>query len=169
MKPARVNIDAGNIGAAIVTNLKAAGPLYASVVRGVNFGGTSEHKLARPKVPGPYNRRAEMWQRARDWLALPEGTQIPDDGALQADLCAPKLKPKLSGDFVLESKEQMKTRGVRSPDLADALALTFAFNEYISQYTNAPVVQSFGNTDAPRAEQAYYDAQISGISTGWMS
>jgi hypothetical protein len=77
LKPARVNIDNGNIGATIVTNLKSLGPTYALIVRGVNFGGTSEHKLAKPKVAGPANRRAEMWARTRDWLTSEEGAPSP--------------------------------------------------------------------------------------------
>jgi hypothetical protein len=134
LNPARVNIDAGNIGAAIVTGLKSCGPKYAKLVRGVNFGGTSEAKLAKPKVPGPKNRRAEMWQRMGDWLLSEEGASIPDDNALGTDISAPRLKPQINNDFLLESKEDMKKRGVRSPDLGDAVALTFAFNEFFAGY-----------------------------------
>lgn len=143
-KPARVNIDAGNIGAAIVTNLKSLGPPYTDIVRGVNFGGTSEAKLARPKVPGPYNRRAEMWMRLRDWLAAQEGAQLPDSDDLQADLVAPRMKPKLSGDFVLESKIDMRQRGIPSTDLGDAVALTFASNEFFAKYHERSRSAAFG-------------------------
>jgi hypothetical protein len=125
-----VNIDAGNIGAAIITNLKSLGPPYTEIVRGVNFGGTSQAKLAQPKVPGPRNRRAEMWGRVRDYLNADMPAKLPDMDALQTDLTAPKLVPQLNNDFLLESKDEMKKRGVRSPDLADSVALTFAFNEY---------------------------------------
>jgi hypothetical protein len=166
-KPARVNIDAGNIGAAIITNLKSIGPYYAEIVRGVNFGGTSEAKMARPKVPGPANRRAEMWQRMRDWLMLPEGVSVPDDSALQADLCAPKQKPRLNNDFLLESKQEMKARGVRSPDLGDSVALTFAFNEFLTNYTEAPAVQHFGNPDSGRPMQPHA-VPYPNVPTGWM-
>src|SRR5690606_30018911 len=98
-RPARMNIDAGNIGANIITTLKNLGPHYADVVRGVNFGGTSEHRLARPKVPGPWNRRAEMYARGKEWLELPEGVSLPDEGSLQADICAPKQKARLDNFF----------------------------------------------------------------------
>jgi hypothetical protein len=144
-RPARVNIDAGNIGANLITMLKALGEPYLTVVRGVNFGGTSEAKLAKPKVPGPRNRRAEMWARVRDWLMLPEGASIPDDEALQADLTAPKLKPQLDNDFLLESKEDMKKRGIRSPDLGDSVALTFATNEHFLTYHQPVVERSYGD------------------------
>lgn len=155
MRPARVNIDAGNIGAAIVTGLKSLGPYYANVVRGVNFGGTSEAKTAKPKVPGPRNRRAEMWQRMSNWLVLPEGVSIPNMSALQTDICAPRLKPQLNNDFLIESKEEMKKRGVRSPDLADSLALTFAFNEYFESWEHqAPPPPSAGDPDALQRSQS---------------
>lgn len=150
LKPARVSIDAGNIGAAIITNLKSFGPAYANVVRGVNFGGTAEAKLARPKVPGPTNRRAEMWMRLRDWLDATEGADIPDDDALLTDMTAPRLRPKLNNDFGLESKADMRKRGVTSPDLADAVALTFASNEFFKQYQDATKTTSFADIDTLR-------------------
>ncbi len=133
LNPARVNIDTGNEGNAIVTNLKSIGPKYVNVVRGVNFGGTSQAKLAMPKIPGPKNRRAEMWQRLQTWLLQAEPVKLPDMDMLQTDITSPKLKPQLNNDFLLESKVDMKARGVKSPDLADAVALTFAFNEFFTE------------------------------------
>lgn len=167
-QPARVNIDAGNIGHAIVTGLKSIGPHYANIVRGVNFGSTSEHKMARPKVPGPANRRAEMWQRMREWLMEEEGAALPDDEALQTDILAPRLKPKLNNDFLLESKQDMTRRGVRSPDLADAVALTFAFREYLTDYKDRDIVSSFGNIDKPRHETVPQSRLLPEGPTGWM-
>lgn len=169
LHPSRVNIDAGNIGANIVSSLKGLGPKYANIVRGVNFGATSEAKLARPKVPGPKNRRAEMWARGRDWLMLPEGVSIPDDDALQTDMTAPRLKPTLTNDFLLESKDDMKKRGVRSPDLADAVFLTFASNEFLTGAQRDDKVPQFGNLDTPRNSAAPQPAPYMGGSTSWMS
>lgn len=169
LNPARVNIDAGNIGAAIVTNLKSIGPRYVNIVRGVNFGGTSEAKMAKPKVPGPANRRAEMWARMRDWLMSVEGVQIPDDPALQTDLTSPRLKAKLNNDFLLESKSDLKKRGVKSPDLADSCALTFAFNEWIEHYNEDKKQVQFGNPDSAPAASPYSDITVLGAGTGWMA
>lgn len=149
--PARVNVDAGNIGANIVVSLKNLGPKYTNIVRGVNFGGPSEWRHAKPKVPGPYNRRAEMWMRLKEWLELPEGVSLPDDNAIQSDLCAPKQKPRLDGSWVLESKLDMKKRGVRSPDMADAVALTFAFKEYLQEGNQPVKVAQYGNIDSQPA------------------
>lgn len=155
LRPARVNIDAGNIGANIITSLKNMGPAYAEVVRGVNFGGTSQHKLATPNIPGPRNRRAEMWSRMRDWLDMPEGAILPDDSAIQTDMTAPKLKPQPDNTFLLESKVDMKRRNVRSPDFADAIALTFASNEFFKNYHQPAPVKRFGDIDTQA--QALYD------------
>jgi hypothetical protein len=136
-------VDLGNIGHAIVSLLKGLtdqsgrpakapdGRFYHEIVKGVNFGATSQSKLARPKVPGPKNRRAEMWDRSREWLELEDGVSIPDHDWLQAAATSPHKKPQLNNDFYLESKEQMKTRGVRSPDDWDAVALTFADSDRI--------------------------------------
>lgn len=166
-QPARMNIDAGNIGAAIITNLKSLGPKYAAIVRGVNFGGTAECKVARPKVPGPANRRAEMWMRLRDWLLAPEGAQIADTDELQSDLVAPRQKPKLNGDFLLESKADMRTRQVPSTDLGDALALTFASSEYFEGYHQATGAASYGNIDTPQYHAVQHHEPIGG-EVGWM-
>lgn len=171
LKPARVNIDAGNIGAAIITTLKVMGPCYTNIVRGVNFGGTSEAKTAKPKVPGPKNRRAEMWQRLMYWLMQAEGVAIPDMDALQTDMCAPRLKPQLNNDFLLESKEDMKKRGVKSPDLADSAALTFASNEYFENWHQASAAPtSYGNQETLQSQPVYENVgpPVTG-SFGWMA
>lgn len=164
--PARVNIDAGNIGHAIITMLKSAGPKYLDKVRAVNFGGTSQHKLAKPKVPGPGNRRAEMWARVREWLQAEEGSALPDMPMLQSDLVAPREKPKLNGDFILESKTEMKARQVRSPDLGDSVALTFASVEFIAKYTTPKQPTPFGDVDS--APEQDIQTEYGGGSYGWM-
>lgn len=136
-QPDRVFVDLGGIGHAVYSLLVTTdttapdGRKYSEIIRGVNFGGTSQAKLAHPKLPGPKNRRAEMWDRLREWLEMESGTSLPDDDSLQSDITAPRIKPLLSNDFLLESKEEMRKRGVRSPDLADAIILTFAEMERI--------------------------------------
>jgi hypothetical protein len=50
---------------------------------------------------------------------------------LQSDLNGVRVKPTLTNDILLESKQEMRKRGVRSPDLGDALALTFASIRHI--------------------------------------
>lgn len=170
--PVRMNIDSGNIGAAIVTLLKAKGPKYADVVRGVNFGATSQAKLAFPERPGPKNVRAEIWQRMGEWIGdknMP--AIIPDIDMLQTDITAPRLKPATNNDFVLESKQEMKKRQVRSPDLADSLALTFTFKEFFKGYQETDgVAPTYGNPEGlQRAPKPAYSPPppVTG-NTGWM-
>ncbi len=171
LNPARVNIDAGNIGADIIVTLQAMGPRYVQAVRAVNFAATSETKLALPDRPGPKNRRAEMWKRMQAWLTDEVGSQIPDMDALQTDLCAPRLKPLPSNDFLLESKQEMKKRRVRSPDLADSIALTFAFSEFLENYQDRDKqVPVFGSPESlqSEAEYTYIPPPVMG-GGGWMS
>jgi hypothetical protein len=69
------------------------------------------------------NKRAEMWGGMREWL---KGGSIPDDPELKRQLCGVEYALNLKGQIQLEKKEDMKKRGLDSPDIADALALTFA-------------------------------------------
>jgi hypothetical protein len=70
------------------------------------------------------NKRAEIWGELRDWL---KSASVPNDRFLKSDLISPKMKPDSRGTIYLESKKDMKARGLASPDAADAIALTFAF------------------------------------------
>ena len=67
-----------------------------------------------------------MWMRMKDWLTDPGGADIPDDDALHADLVAPGYKYDVRQFLVLESKEDIRKRGLKSPDGGDAVSLTFA-------------------------------------------
>ncbi|BBM03793.1 hypothetical protein [Microbulbifer sp. GL-2] len=71
-----------------------------------------------------FNLRAEMWDNTADWLNGP--VSIPDVNSLHADLIAPQYTYNVKQQLVLETKEQMRKREVRSPDEAEALALTLA-------------------------------------------
>jgi hypothetical protein len=70
-----------------------------------------------------YNLRAKMWREMREWLKA--GASIPNDPDLVTDLTALQYGYK-GGDLLLESKQDAKKRGIKSPDRADSLALTFA-------------------------------------------
>jgi hypothetical protein len=85
-----------------------------------------------------------MWWNSRDWLADELGADIPDLDSLQADACGPGYKYDANQMVLLESKEDMRKRGVRSPDEWDAVALTFA--EPVNDATGAQrlVIPSFG-------------------------
>lgn len=127
-RPARVFIDVGGVGAGVFDILVSWG--YGSTVVAVNFG--SPALFAPPPLsdgsPAPYyaNRRAEMWGLSRDWLTSTGGADLPDMDALQTDACGPKYRYNADQDVVLESKEDMRRRGISSPDYWDAIAMTFA-------------------------------------------
>lgn len=71
------------------------------------------------------NKRAEMWGEIREWLTK-QPASIPDSDELQADLTQIQYSYDSNQALKMERKEAMKKRGFRSPDMADALGLTFA-------------------------------------------
>lgn len=115
-KVAAMFIDSG-FGAAIVERLQSMG---FKQVQEISFGG---------KSPDPRygNMRAFMWaKQMKDWLS--KGAIDPGDKNLARDLIAPGFHNRVGGDgaLLVESKDDMKKRGIPSPDDGDALALTFA-------------------------------------------
>ena len=116
LKPARLFLDDGGVGGGVYDILKDRG--FGEIVRGVNFGARAidDERYA--------NRRAEMWDAVREWLA--GKVQLPKDDKLLDDLCSVNKKYDQKGRLQLESKDDVKKRLGRSPDKADALALTFA-------------------------------------------
>ena len=116
--PARIFLDVGGIGGGVYDILISRG--YRSIVRAVNFG--SQALLTDRYV----NRRAEMWDMAREWLNQELPVQIPPDEDLLNDLCSVNKKYDSKGRLQLESKDEIKKRLGRSPDKADAFVLTFA-------------------------------------------
>lgn len=75
--------------------------------------------------PGCINKRAEMWKKTRDWLK--DGGSIPEDPQLHTELVSPETVPRGDGKIQLESKKDMKARGIPSPNRADSLVLSFAY------------------------------------------
>ena len=112
-RPDAVFIDSG---AGVIDRLRQLG---FHVIE-VPFGGKATH-------PNLFvNRRSEMWWGVKDWLA--SGGAIPNDPALKQELATPSYWFDSAGRKVLEGKDEIKKRLLRagSPDIADALALTFA-------------------------------------------
>ena len=128
--PAKVFIDVGGSGAGVVDLLRDWGEPYSDVCEGVNFGGAPLQPYTTgtrgETVPGPRNRRAEMWMNSKAWLEDAGGADLPDDDALHADAVAPSYRYDARQFIVLEAKEDIRKRGLRSPDGWDAVALTFA-------------------------------------------
>ncbi len=140
--PQLVVIDEGGLGAGVVDRLKE----QRYRIRGVNFG----NKSIKPLMYG--NKRAEMWGAMKEWLKT---ASIPKDRFLRSDLTGPMMKPDSKGTIFLESKKDMKSRGLASPDAADAIAITFAF----------PVAHREVRVDN-RPRTAYAGGAV---SSGWMA
>lgn len=110
--PDAVCIDAGN-GTGIIDRLRE----MKYKVYEVWFGSKSE-------INEWGNKRTELWAKMRDWL---KGGTIDNLQELTDDLTGPQYKFMARSDqLILESKEEMKKRGLSSPDHGDALACTFA-------------------------------------------
>lgn len=110
--------DAVFIDAGYGTGIVSAGRVMGRNWQLVWFGSASSK-------PGYKNKRAEMWGEMRDWLK--EGGAIPPDDTLEQDLIGPETVGTLDGTIQLESKKDMKARGLPSPGRGDALALSFAY------------------------------------------
>lgn len=108
-------IDVG-MGAGVIDRLRAMG--FGRRVMEVPFGSAAldDNRYL--------NRRAEMWMAIRTWLE--DGGALPNDPALKTDLAMPRYSFNTAGKVQLEKKEDIRKRLGRSPDRADALALTFA-------------------------------------------
>ena len=86
-----------------------------------------------------------MWDRMKDWLNNGP-VKIEDIDSLHSDIQAPEYSFDSSSRLLLEKKESIKKRLGKSPDLGDALALTFAFNvankEFKARYGISNTVQA---------------------------
>lgn len=123
-----VMVDSGGVGAGVVDRLRQ---LQIPVME-VDFGsGASADDINdRTKYA---NKRAEIWGRMRTWL---EGGSIPAkirglEESLVDELTGPTYGMNSREEIQLESKKEMRKRGVKSPNVADALACTFAFPVFI--------------------------------------
>ena len=101
-------------------------------VRGINVG---EAAASRDNC---MRLRDELWFKGREWFQ-DRACSIPKDDALIAELTAPTYAFTSTGKMVVESKADMKKRGLRSPDLADAFLLTFACGERKIERYRRPV------------------------------
>lgn len=126
-KPVRINIDVGGLGIGIYDRLLEQGH-SRTLINNVNFAGKPVEPPPLDETGkaggGPANRRAEMWNNLK--TALSGRFSIPDRDSLQADLVSVGYKYNSSGQLQLESKQDLRRRGVPSPDEGDAVALCFS-------------------------------------------
>jgi len=110
-KPDAVFVDVVGLGAGLVDRLRSLG---YDVIEVNGASSPSDKKY--------YNKRAECWGNMREWLKY---GSIPRDNGLRVDLASPKYVFKME-KLLLESKDDMKKRGLKSPDAADSLAISFS-------------------------------------------
>lgn len=109
-----VFVDEVGLGAGVVDRRRQLG--FKTI--GINGG-------MKPSAKKYFNKRAEMWDKMRNWME--DGGAILDDQDLVDDLMVIEYGyDNNKGQLQLEKKEDVKARGLNSPDCADALALTFA-------------------------------------------
>lgn len=115
--PKKIFVDGtGGYGSGVVDQLIANG--YGSLVEDIQFGSKAIDENIY------FNKRAEMYGLMKKWL---ETGLIPDEQIMIDDLTGVEYGFARENRIQLEKKEDMKKRGLASPDIADALALTFAF------------------------------------------
>lgn len=136
--------DTGHWGHGVIDNLMDAGFPVQPVV------------FSDPALNPRYrNRRAEMWMEMAEWVK--QGGVLPNLSELVGELITPTYT-FLGGRFVLEEKDQIKARLGRSPDLADALALTFAMPDQPSELLS----RMRGQATAKRDEDPFRQAERDG-------
>jgi hypothetical protein len=115
-------VDGGGVGGGVVDCLRSLSVHCFDI----NFGGKSDCAATALATEGYLfaNKRAEMWGAMREWLKT---GSIPNDADLRSQLVGPTYTFNLKSEIILEKKEDMRKRGLESPDIADALALTFAY------------------------------------------
>lgn len=119
IKIEQIAVDVIGIGAGVVDQLMDMEQLAHIQIIGVNSS-------IRLDDGENYNLRSRMWRAMKDWLDPLNGpVSLVNDRELEVDLTALRYSYK-GGVLLMESKEDAKKRGIKSPDRADALALTFA-------------------------------------------
>jgi phage terminase large subunit len=115
LRPREILVDVIGMGGGVVDRLRELG----LPVRGINVSET-------PSMGSNYtNLRAELWFRLRGWLEA-RHSKLPKNEQLVAELTAIRYSFASNGKMKAESKDEMRKRGLKSPDLADAVCLTLA-------------------------------------------
>ena len=115
IRASEVYIDDGGVGGGVTDYLRSNNiPINA-----INFGSSASDEEM-------YNTRAEMYAGKEGLAVWVKGGGLLVPNANWIELTRIKYKKSLNGKTQIEPKEQMRKRGVESPDVADALALTFA-------------------------------------------
>ena len=112
-------VDETGMGSGVVDRLNQ----LTDIAIGVNFGAKSDHYVQG--LPKSSNKRAEIYTKMREHLR--KSLAIEDDDEWERDLTGPLYSFDVNNALLLEKKDDMRRRGIPSPDRADALALTYAW------------------------------------------
>ena len=116
-RPQEILVDSIGVGAGVVDRLIE----LELPARGINVAESAS-------LSDKYMRlRDELWGKTREFFEAKECV-LPDDSQLVFELAAPRFSFTSSGKIKIESKDELRKRGIMSPDLADAFCLTFATN-----------------------------------------
>lgn len=114
-RPAEILVDSIGLGAGVVDRMRELG----MPVRGINVS-------EAPAFGATYaNLRTELIFRTRAWLEQ-RGSRLPEDRELLTELTSIRYSFSSTGKMKAEGKDDMRRRGLRSPDKADAIFLLFA-------------------------------------------
>jgi hypothetical protein len=133
-----VAIDGGGVGGGVIDRLRQLG--FSPIE--VQFG-SKANDLRRYA-----NKRAEIWSLMKEWL---KGGALPKRDDIVSDLVNVEYSYTTADSILLESKQSMKARGLPSPDIADAIALTFAVTAPIARPGEAIRPLQHGETYRPYA------------------
>ena len=155
-----VNVDADGLGGPIVDRLREQGFHFNAV-----------HNGGEPTDKARFcNLSAELWANAAQIIERGE-VALRDDSVLMAQLSGRRQKPRSDGRFQLESKAEMRQRGLPSPDRADAAVLAFyrtapaydaaaRFQQMVEEYDEQPPSRK---DDLAAAMQSFFPG-ITGVT-----
>jgi len=125
-RPMEILVDSIGLGAGVVDRLRELN----LPARGINVSES-------PALGNTYrNLRAELWYKAKQWLEKRD-CKMPKDEQLTAELVTVRYTFTSNGKIQIESKDEIRKRGLGSPDLADAFVLTFASDAAVALHGNS--------------------------------
>jgi len=122
-QPREILVDSIGLGAGVVDRLRELG----LPARGINVSES-------PAMGGTYrNLKAELWYKAKAWLEARD-CKLAKDEVLISELATVRYTFTSNGKIAIEGKDEIKKRGLPSPDKADAFVLTFASDAITGMY-----------------------------------
>lgn len=147
-KPDGIVVDADGLGAGLYDNIKGRGHGRNGYCQLHEFhGGMRPHNQIKF-----FNRRAEVWALMKEQIEAQ--FQIPDSPEFADDLTGLRYGFTAKQQIQLERKEEMKARGLASPDMGDCLAMSFAIQ--------------LAEKKSPNQDDMHRDDYLRGHEQAWM-